>query len=164
MTFQTFGCWESSTSRGRVGRFGRRSASGAVRRLPKNPALRAAHWPETRSKAAEVLWSLPEALNPKIAPKMACPCLRRLLILGMSDGELEVVPLLTEKEVARQLAITPRRMRDLRYAGDLPGVLVGRLIRYKQSDVDAFVERNRLDGPRPPAVRIPTMRKRPVKR
>jgi excisionase family DNA binding protein len=69
--------------------------------------------------------------------------------------------LLTERETARKLGITDRRVRQLRYDGDLAGVQIGGLVRYEQSEVEAFIERNRLDGPRPKAPTPSTLRKRP---
>jgi excisionase family DNA binding protein len=78
-----------------------------------------------------------------------------------SVGE-RIVVLLTEDEVADQLAITPRHVRELRYAGELPGVLVGRSVRYEQAEIAAFIERNRVNGARPSIPKLaPTLRRRP---
>src|SRR5262249_8315350 len=49
------------------------------------------------------------------------------------DTAVEV--LLTAKEVAAQLKIKPRTVRSL----GLPCVVVGRLIRYRQEDVDSWI-------------------------
>lgn len=57
---------------------------------------------------------------------------------AMSDNLL----LLTEREVADILRISIRNVRYIRAAGDLAYVRVGRQVRYRRSDVIAFIERN----------------------
>jgi excisionase family DNA binding protein len=74
--------------------------------------------------------------------------------------EREVV-LLTDEEVADQLACTARRVRQLFYDKQLAGVYVGVLLRFKQSEVDAFIERNVANGPRSKVAKASTLRRRP---
>lgn len=48
--------------------------------------------------------------------------------------------LFTAEEVAAALAVSPSLVRQLTLAGDLPCRRIGRLVRYAQADVDAFIE------------------------
>ncbi len=48
------------------------------------------------------------------------------------------------REAARQLGITTRTLYRLIDGGDLPAYKFGRVIRLKQAEVDAFVERARI--------------------
>ena len=48
--------------------------------------------------------------------------------------------LLTEREVADYLAISPETLRRLRYAGEIPYVPLGRrLVRYRREDLDRWL-------------------------
>lgn len=51
---------------------------------------------------------------------------------------------LSTTESARRLGITPRTLYRLINAGALPGYRIGRVIRLKTTDVDAFVEQARI--------------------
>ncbi len=48
--------------------------------------------------------------------------------------------LLTEEQAAAVLGVKPRLMRDLRAQRRIGFVRVGRLVRYRQSDLSAFVD------------------------
>jgi excisionase family DNA binding protein len=50
--------------------------------------------------------------------------------------------LLDWDQVAERLGTTPRWVREARYRGDLPFVRVGKLIRFRPSDIDAFIAAN----------------------
>jgi len=47
--------------------------------------------------------------------------------------------LLTEDEAAQALAISPRALWTLRNDGDIPFVRLGRSVRYRPSDLEAWV-------------------------
>jgi len=49
--------------------------------------------------------------------------------------------LFTAEEVAQALAVSETLVRQLTLAGDIPCRRIGRLVRYAQADVDAFVSR-----------------------
>jgi len=57
-------------------------------------------------------------------------------------------PLLTPSQAAQQLITDTGTLANWRYSKrvDLPFVKVGRLVRYRQSDVDAFINRNLIGG------------------
>ena len=48
-------------------------------------------------------------------------------------------------EAARRLGITPRTLYRFLDEGQLPGYRFGRVIRLKGEDVDAFIERSRIE-------------------
>ena len=52
--------------------------------------------------------------------------------------------LLTTEQAAAYLGVKPRSLEVWRCVGryDLPYIKVGRLVRYRRSDLDAFLERN----------------------
>ncbi len=50
--------------------------------------------------------------------------------------------LLDWDQVAERLGTTPRWVREARYRGDLPFVRVGKLIRFRPEDIDAFIADN----------------------
>lgn len=54
--------------------------------------------------------------------------------------------LLTPKDAAKQLGTTAGTMNIWRSTGrwNLPYVKIGRLVRYKQEDIDAFIARRRM--------------------
>ena len=51
--------------------------------------------------------------------------------------------LVDSREAARQLGISQRSLWTLTHEGQLPRVRVGRLVRYDQNDLVAFIDRNR---------------------
>jgi excisionase family DNA binding protein len=53
--------------------------------------------------------------------------------------------LLTEAQVCEHLSITPRHLRELRYRRDIPFVKVGRLVRFRPAEVDAWLEANTVE-------------------
>ena len=67
--------------------------------------------------------------------------------MSHSPGDTAPVPLVamprawfTAEEVASALVLSESLIRQLTLHGDLPCRRVGRLIRYTQSDIDAFIE------------------------
>jgi len=56
-----------------------------------------------------------------------------------------VEPLLDSPATAKRLGITERHLRELVVRRDIPFVRVGRLIRFKPDDLDAWVDDNRTD-------------------
>jgi excisionase family DNA binding protein len=57
---------------------------------------------------------------------------------------METAALISEHELAHILSVTPRRLQARRLRGDigLPFVKVGRSVRYRRADVEAYVEAN----------------------
>ena len=60
----------------------------------------------------------------------------------MKYMEAEEVADLETREAARQLGVSPRELYDLIDAGELPAYKVGRNIKLRQADVDAFRRRD----------------------
>ncbi len=60
--------------------------------------------------------------------------------------------LLTRKEAAVYLGIAEMTLSIWKSTGryNLPVVKIGRLVRYKKSDLDAFIERRTVGGAKPP--------------
>ena len=56
----------------------------------------------------------------------------------------EANPLLTEKQVAAYLAVTPRHLYSWRMAGFIPYFKIGRAVRFRRIEVDAAIERMRM--------------------
>lgn len=52
---------------------------------------------------------------------------------------------LSTQEAARRLGITTRTLYRFVDEGDLPAYKMGRVFRLQQSDVDAFIERSRIE-------------------
>ncbi|QDT72944.1 helix-turn-helix domain-containing protein [Lacipirellula limnantheis] len=50
------------------------------------------------------------------------------------------IALLTPKQAAEQLAISPRKLWSLTASGDVPCVRIGRSVRYDAADLAEFVE------------------------
>ncbi|RVU07151.1 DNA-binding protein [Novosphingobium umbonatum] len=48
--------------------------------------------------------------------------------------------LLTEKQTADLLNISPRSVRNARTNGSLPYVKIGRLVRYRREDINALID------------------------
>lgn len=47
--------------------------------------------------------------------------------------------LLTERDAAKALAVSPRKLWDLRMSGEIPCVRVGRSVRYDPADLQAWI-------------------------
>lgn len=62
--------------------------------------------------------------------------------------EIQRDPLNTPKQAAAQLGNNTGTLANWRASKkmDLPYVKVGKLVRYRQSDIDAFIERNVVGG------------------
>ena len=58
----------------------------------------------------------------------------------------EPPPLLTTKDVARLLAVSPRKVWELSNCGELPPIRIGRAVRFDQKDVELFIKRRRKEG------------------
>lgn len=57
----------------------------------------------------------------------------------MTESKLDV--LMTEKEVAALICITPRALQNWRLRGGGPEYIkIGRLVRYQRRDVEAFIQ------------------------
>ena len=56
--------------------------------------------------------------------------------------------LLTAREVAKTLAISPRLLWTLTNRGDLPCVRLGRAVRYDRRDVERFINQRKRAGGR----------------
>jgi len=56
--------------------------------------------------------------------------------------------LLTRREVCARLRISETTLWRRTLLGDLPSIKIGSLVRYRQADVDAFIDRNTMPGPR----------------
>jgi len=52
---------------------------------------------------------------------------------------------MSTQEAARHLGITTRTLYRFVDEGDLPAYRIGRVFRLKRSDVDAFIERSRIE-------------------
>ncbi len=57
---------------------------------------------------------------------------------------METAALISEQEVAQTLGVTVRMLQSRRLRGerDIPFVKVGRLVRYRRSDVEAYLQAN----------------------
>lgn len=51
--------------------------------------------------------------------------------------------LLTAREAAEILTISPRHLWDLTKRGVLPAIKIGRSVRYARADIDAFIAKSR---------------------
>ena len=51
--------------------------------------------------------------------------------------------LLTEREAAKALAVSPRKLWDLRMNGEIPCVRFGRSVRYHPADLQAWIARTK---------------------
>jgi excisionase family DNA binding protein len=65
------------------------------------------------------------------------------LEVDMAKGSTDIVWLGTE-EAARRLGITTRTLRRFIESGRLPAYRIGRVIRLKLSDLDAFLDASRI--------------------
>lgn len=57
----------------------------------------------------------------------------------------EEIVWLSTREAARRLGITPRTLYRLIDSGQLPAYKVGRVIRLQEGEVDAFIDRARIE-------------------
>lgn len=57
----------------------------------------------------------------------------------------EEIVWLSTQEAARRLGVTPRTLYRFIDVGDLPAYRLGRVIRLKADDVDAFIEASRIE-------------------
>src|SRR5262245_20906925 len=55
--------------------------------------------------------------------------------------------LLTKAEVAARLKVSPRTVERLRARGDLPAFQLGRRVRFKEEDVETYIDARRLYKP-----------------
>lgn len=62
--------------------------------------------------------------------------------LGPMASEIEW---LSTQDAARRLGVTPRTLYRFIDVGDLPAYRLGRVIRLKAGDVDAFIEASRIE-------------------
>ena len=56
------------------------------------------------------------------------------------DYDMERDKLLTQKEVAERLTLSPKTVGDWLRAGKLKGIKIGRLWRVKESDLQRFID------------------------
>ena len=54
--------------------------------------------------------------------------------------------LLTAREAAKILTISPRHLWDLTDRGELPAIKIGRSVRYARAYIDAFISKSRTGG------------------
>jgi excisionase family DNA binding protein len=55
-------------------------------------------------------------------------------------------PLLSLEQAAAYLSITPRHVRQLHQSRQLAAVKVGRLVRFSEEDLSAYIDRQRVDA------------------
>jgi excisionase family DNA binding protein len=65
------------------------------------------------------------------------------MTLTDSENRKDVVACLTTEEVLAYLNVTPRTIYRLIRTGELPAIRIGRQWRFRRSDLDAFVDRQR---------------------
>ena len=58
----------------------------------------------------------------------------------MSLVEYERPALLTVEQAAQYLTVSERFIRRIRYEGRIPGVKLGKHLRFKKDDLDRFIE------------------------
>jgi excisionase family DNA binding protein len=61
----------------------------------------------------------------------------------VGDGRTDLVACLTTDEVLTYLNVTPRTIYRLIRTGELPAIRIGRQWRFRRSDLDAFLDRQR---------------------
>jgi excisionase family DNA binding protein len=64
---------------------------------------------------------------------------------GYGDDMPAEIDWLSTQEAARRLGVTPRTLYRFIDQGDLPAYRLGRVIRLKADDVDAFIEGSRIE-------------------
>ncbi|MGL4511515.1 MAG: helix-turn-helix domain-containing protein [Lacipirellulaceae bacterium] len=64
----------------------------------------------------------------------------------MSEVHNPGVRLLTPREAAAALAVSPRKLWALTAGHEIPVVRIGRLVRYAAADIDAFIAARRQGG------------------
>ena len=65
--------------------------------------------------------------------------------MSPNDANSDAVRWLSTAEAANRLGITPRTLYRFIDEGQLPAYRFGRVIRLKESDVDAFIEASRIE-------------------
>ena len=63
-------------------------------------------------------------------------------LCSMSRFDLRTTDLLTEREAAAYLGVNTHWMKRARFERDFPHVKLGRLVRYKKADLDAYIAAN----------------------
>ncbi len=56
-------------------------------------------------------------------------------------------PMMTSEEVTRYLRISYAKLKNLINAGEIPAIRVGREIRFRQSDIEDWVNNNYINKP-----------------
>jgi len=56
-------------------------------------------------------------------------------------------PMMTAEEVTRYLRISYTKLKNLIKAGEIPAIRVGREMRFRQNDIEAWVDRNYINKP-----------------
>jgi excisionase family DNA binding protein len=64
----------------------------------------------------------------------------------MSSKEVSYVSLLTPREAAKSLAISPRKLWALTSSGDIPHVRIGRSVRYRVETLNEFLSQREQGG------------------
>lgn len=112
--------------------FGSDASRKAEEVLPSSPnAAQPAANPVSHNLTEHLLVNLDDAPRPQGAHQQAGG--------GPTCGPL----LLTEREAAATLAISPRTLWGLRNSGEIPCVRVGRAVRYDRRDLEAWVNSRR---------------------
>lgn len=60
-----------------------------------------------------------------------------------SESRLELLSFLTTEEVLAYLKVTPRTIYRLIRSGELPAVRIGRQYRFRRTDLDGWLDRQR---------------------
>ena len=64
----------------------------------------------------------------------------------MTSTRTETALLLTSRQTAEALSISPRKLWSLTATGDIPHVRIGRSVRYAVDDVREWIESQRVTG------------------
>jgi excisionase family DNA binding protein len=59
------------------------------------------------------------------------------------DARLQLEPLLTARDVAELLALSPHTILDKAEAGELPSFKLGHAVRFRQSEIATWIETQR---------------------
>ena len=62
------------------------------------------------------------------------------------DKRIGPMRLLTEKEAADFLHISPRKLWDLRVSGEIPHVRIGQCVRYSVDDLNDWIDSRKRGG------------------